>query len=109
VLILRDSGLRSALIARLSLQGESVVTLDTSPDDPSLDRIARPPRILVIDTAMLGGHLAILIDSGRWRGIIILADSAEETDAPDRLCIIDQKRALVDVCDTLVRWRVNDG
>ena len=31
VLIVRGDGLRSALIARLSLQGESLVTLDVSP------------------------------------------------------------------------------
>ena len=106
VLIVRDGGLRSALIAHLSLQGESLVTLDTYPEDPIIQRLAPPPRILVIDKPALGDRLQPLVDNNHWGGIIVLADEAEETAAGDRLSIIHQRRALVDVIETLARWRV---
>src|SRR5438045_3065411 len=76
VLIVRNDALRSALIARLSLQGESLVTLDVGPQDPVLDRIARAPKILVVDSESLGDQLSSLVDGGGWKRIIILADHA---------------------------------
>jgi hypothetical protein len=106
VLIVRDHSLRSALIARLSLQGESLVTLDADPDDPLLHRAAPAPRILVIDEAALGHRLQPLIDSNNWRGIIVIADSLDGALAGDRLRMVHQERALADVVDTLADWRV---
>jgi hypothetical protein len=106
VLIVRDHSLRSALIARLSLQGESLVTLDADPDDPLLHRAAPAPRILVIDEAALGHRLQPLIDSNNWRGIIVIADSLDGALAGDRLRMVHHERALADVVDTLADWRV---
>jgi hypothetical protein len=107
VLIVGDSGLRSALIARLSLDGESLVTLEVDPEDPALERIAPSQSILVIDGGRLDGRLQVLAESGRWGGIIALADAAAETRM-DRVSVLDRKSALVEIRETLRRWRAAD-
>jgi hypothetical protein len=95
VLIVRNGGLRSALIARLSLQGENLMTLNVNPQDPVLDRMSREPKILVVDTESLGDRLPSLLDGGRWKRIIILADHARER--ADTVSTIDRREALVEV------------
>lgn len=105
VLIMRDGGLRSALIARLSLQGESLLTLDTDPDGLLINRVAPSPRILVIDKAALGDRLQALVDGALWQGIIVIDDEAEQAVAGDRLRIVRRARALTGVVETLASWR----
>jgi hypothetical protein len=107
VLIVRDGGLRSALIARLSLQGESLVTLDADPEDPKVHRIAPAPRILVIDKAVLGERLATVVASNHWRGVIALSEDVEEAEAGDPLCIVPRGQALAGVTEALGRWRIS--
>jgi len=95
VLIVRNDALRSALIARLSLQGESLVTLDVDPQDPVLDRIARA-KILVLDSESLGDQLPSLLDGGQWKRIIILADHARASSS-NQVCTIDRREAHIEV------------
>jgi len=106
VLIARDGALRSALIARLSLAGESIVTLDGDPGDPVLDRIAPAPRILIIDSESLGDALRSLLGSEKWARIIVLADRAEVFPT-DRVCRVDRREALAAVEHELERWRLS--
>ncbi|MEO9131000.1 MAG: hypothetical protein ABI240_07305 [Sphingomonas sp.] len=96
VLIVRSDALRSALIARLSLQGESLMTLDVNPQDPVLDRIARAPKILVLDSESLGDQLPSLLDGGQWEHIIILADRARASSS-NQVCTIDRREAHIEV------------
>ena len=105
VLIVRNDALRSALIARLSLQGESLVTLDVGPQDPVLDRIARAPKILVVDSESLGDQLSSLVESGGWKRIIILADHALHSSS-GQVCTIDRQEALVAVGRELALQRM---
>lgn len=105
VLIMRDGGLRSALIARLSLQGESLLTLDTDPDGLLINRVAPSPRILVIDKAALGDRLQALVDGALWQGIIVIDDEAEQAVTGDRLRVVRRARALTGVVETLASWR----
>jgi hypothetical protein len=105
VLIVRNDALRSALIARLSLQGESLVTLDVGPQDPVLDRIARAPKILVVDSESLGDQLSSLVDGGGWKRIIILADHARHSSS-DQVCTIDRREALFAVGRELALQRM---
>jgi hypothetical protein len=95
VLIVRNDALRSALIARLSLQGESLMTLDVDPQDPVLDRIARA-KILVLDSESLGDQLPSLLDGGQWKRIIVLADRAWESSS-NEVCTIDRREAHIEV------------
>ena len=104
VLIVRNDALRSALIARLSLQGESLVTLDVDPQDPVLDRIAHA-KILVLDSESLGDQLPSLLDGGQWKRIIILADRARENSS-DRVSTIDRREAHIEVGRELALRRV---
>lgn len=105
VLIVRHDALRSALIARLSLQGESLVTLDVGPQDPVLERIARAPKILVVDSESLGDQLPSLVDGGGWKRIIILADHARDSSS-SQVCTIDRSEALVAVGRELALQRL---
>jgi hypothetical protein len=63
VLMIADNGLRSALAARLTLQGENVVSL--LPDDPELDQLSRTTSALVADHGVVPRGAA-------WRHVITL-------------------------------------
>src|SRR5882757_5812336 len=76
VLIIRDHGLRSSLIGRLSLRGENLLTIERDPQDPELARLARPPAILIIDTEILGDRLPALRQGSHWEAIVVLAPRA---------------------------------
>lgn len=105
VLIIKDVGLRSSLIARLSLAGESLVTLDGDPADPLLGRIAPPTAILIVDVETVGQQLRVLSESARWNGIIVLAPEAAEMAGTNQVQIIDRRRALTSITETLAQWR----
>jgi hypothetical protein len=105
VLIVEDVGLRSSLIARLSLAGESLVTLDGDPADPLLARIAPPPAILIIDAETVGQRLEALSEGGRWNGIIVLASEGSEPTGTDQVRIVDRRLALAGITETLASWR----
>ncbi|QNA85345.1 hypothetical protein G4G27_16085 [Sphingomonas sp. So64.6b] len=103
-LMVRDPGLRSILIGRLSMLGESILSLEGSFDDPAIRRHARPPAILIIDLESLDGRLDELLATQHWKGIIILA----ETAAPlgnDRVRMIGSSEAPSHVVETLAGWR----
>ncbi len=105
VLIIEDVGLRSSLIARLSLAGESLVTLDGDPADPLLRRIAPSPAILIIDAETVGQRLEALSEGERWQGIIVLAPEAAELAGTDQVRIVDRRLALAGITETLDGWR----
>jgi len=105
VLIVRDAGVRSALIARLSLQGESLVTLDADPEDSYVFHVAPAPRVLIADRALLGDRLEAILATDLWRGVIALADDGEQPVPGDPLSIVRQGEALAGVAETLERWR----
>lgn len=116
VLIVPDGGLRGALIGRLSLLGESLVTLTEDPDETMLGRVTRVPSILIIDAETLRDRHEALHDSGAWHGIIVLADdSADPGEAAanaraDRVHVLDRRRAIAEIPETLARWRMaHDG
>jgi hypothetical protein len=106
VLIIEDVGLRSSLIARLSLAGESLVTLNGDPADPLLGRIAPPPAILIIDAETVGQRLEALSEGGRWNGIILLTPGAAEPAGMDQVRIVDRRLALAGITETLASWRL---
>lgn len=106
VLIVRDNGLHSALIARLTLAGESLLTLEGDPGDPALDRVAPASKILIIDSESLGDALQPVLDSERWAHIIILADHMEHP-SPGRVCMVDRREAPAGVARALERWRLS--
>lgn len=105
VLIIADVGLRSSLIARLSLAGESLVTLDGDPADPLLDRIAPPPAILIVDAETVGQRLGSLSEGKRWLGIIVLAPEAAAVAGTDQVRIVDRRLALASITESLADWR----
>ena len=106
VLIVRDNGLHSALIARLSLAGESLLTLEGDPGDPLLDRVAPASKILIIDSESLGDALQSLLDSESWAHIIILADQIGQSSL-GRVCMVDRREALAGVSRALDRLRLS--
>lgn len=103
-LMVRDPGLRSALIGRLSMLGESILSLEGSFDEPAIRRHARPPVILIVDLASLDGRLDELLATRHWKGIIILAEAAAPFDN-DRVRMVDSRDAPSRVVETLADWR----
>lgn len=102
--MIAENGLRSALAARLTMQGENVVTLARGLDDPELERLARNRAILIADLAMLEDQLdAILADSG-WHRVVLL--NGEARDEPgDRVIRLQRRNAVAQVAATLASWR----
>jgi len=105
VLIIRDHGLRSSLIGRLSLRGENLLTIERDPQDPELARLARPPAILIIDTEILGDRLPALRQGSHWEAIVVLAPSAETVSDDNRVRVLDRQHALAQLTETLDHWR----
>lgn len=102
--MIAESGLRSALAARLTMQGENVVTLAHGLNDPELERLARNRAILIADRAMLSDSLdAILADSGWYR--VVLLDGEAREEIGDRVIWLQRVHALTQVAATLAQWR----
>ncbi|WP_034161075.1 hypothetical protein [Sphingomonas sp. ERG5] len=103
-LVVRDLGLRSALIGRLSMLGESILSLEGSFEQPAIRRHARPPVILIIDLESLDGRLDELLATRHWKGIIIIAEAAAPLDN-DQVRMVGLGDALSRVVETLADWR----
>jgi hypothetical protein len=105
VLIIRDSGLRSTLIGRLSLAGESLVTFDGEIDDPALERAVRRPAILITDAVSPNSPLLAPVEDDRWRGIIVLSEETESRGDNAPVRVIDKRHAIAGVPALLASWR----
>jgi hypothetical protein len=102
--MIAESGLRSALAARLTMQGENVVTLSHGLHDPELERLARHRAVLIADLAILEDQMAsILADSG-WHRVVLLNGEARE-EPGDRVIRLQRRDAVAQVAATLAKWR----
>jgi hypothetical protein len=90
VLVAREAGLRSALVARLSLAGGDVVTVENL-DDPLVERWLANAPVLIIDEGALagrpGGEAALRGDT-RWRAIAVIGGEAD-AGGPPRIASVD--------------------
>lgn len=79
VLMVREAGLRTSLVARLSMAGGDVVTVDNL-DDPRVERwLVHAPVLIVDDRALAGrdgGEVALRGDP-RWRAIAVIGGQAD--------------------------------
>ncbi|WHU04728.1 hypothetical protein [Sphingomonas sp. NIBR02145] len=91
VLVVREAGLRSTLIARLSMAGADLVTIDNI-DDPRIQRWLAKGPVLILDQAALqareGGEAALRADP-RWRAIAVIGGAAENLAYPPRIPATD--------------------
>lgn len=91
VLVVREAGLRSTLIARLSMAGADLVTIDNI-DDPRIQRWLAKGPVLILDQAALqareGGEAALRADP-RWRAIAVIGGAAENPAYPPRIPATD--------------------
>lgn len=84
VLVVREAGLRSALVARLSLAGGDIVTVDNL-DDARMERWLANRPVLIVDEAALAGRAggeAGLRADGRWRAIVVIGGTSADGAAP---------------------------
>jgi nucleoside-diphosphate-sugar epimerase len=96
ILVAREAGLRSMLVARLSMAGGDVVTVDNL-DDPRLERWLAKGPVLIIDDGALhgreGGEVALRADP-RWRAVIVVGGQAGGGAAAPRIAAADAAAAL---------------
>ena len=87
VIVAREAGLRSTLIARLSMAGADLVTIDNL-DDPRVERWLAKSPVLIIDEAALatrpGGEAALRADP-RWCAIAVVGGAATDAAHPPRI------------------------
>ena len=77
VLVAREAGLRSTLIARLSMAGADLVTIDNL-DDPRVERWLAKSPVLIIDEAALRAD-------PRWCAIAVVGGAATDAAHPPRI------------------------
>lgn len=103
IVVVRERGLRSALVARLSLAGADLVTLDDI-DDPALERVIRSPAVLVIDEALAAEHsdawLESLLADPRWRSLVLLTvDPPSQTATDPRILRVAYSNAAAAIAE----------
>lgn len=107
VLILGEAGLRSSLVARLSLAGADVLTTESF-DDLRLARHALRPLVLIADEAAVekrdGGWERLIADP-RWHRVLLLSPDAPETGDDPRLLRIARADAGPAIAKLLSEWR----
>ena len=109
VLMLRDFGLRSALIGHLAIAGESVVTYDGDPRDLIAARAFPTPAFLVIDDVLAKGRKAFVFDPEMWSGVILLTDRCATPPSDVRARWIALENVPDQVIATLQEWRETAG
>jgi hypothetical protein len=109
VLVIREAGLRSTLVAQLSMAGASVITARDL-DDPMLERSIRGPAMLVIEdravAAQPDGWLASELEGGRWHGIVLLTTEPPREDRAwhPSLTYVDRASASASIGALLEQW-----
>lgn len=107
VLIVREAGLRSTLVAQLSLAGADVLTADDF-DDPRLARHERRRLVLIADEAAVDGreggseHLAA---DPRWRSLVLLSAAAPAANDDPRLIRVERTAAAGAIARMLPEWQ----
>lgn len=111
VLIVRNAGLRSTLVARLSMAGADVLTAEDF-DDPRLARHTRRPVVLVADDAAVAqweGGVAGLTADPRWiRLVLISSEPAAPGDDP-RLIRLESGIAAKAIMELVPQWCAQQG
>ncbi|MDF7776569.1 hypothetical protein P1X14_15035 [Sphingomonas sp. AOB5] len=107
VLIIHEAGLRSSLVAQLSLAGASIVTAKDV-DDPMLTRSVRKPSILVLDhefvAAQQAGWLDDVLAEPRWNRLVVL-DGPADCPADPRCIALDGKNAAASIMASMPGWK----
>lgn len=107
VLILREAGLRSTLVARLSMAGADVLTADDF-NDPRLARHKKRLLVLIADDAAVEGHdggCDGLLDDPRWQRVVVLSRGACAASKDSRLIRIERAQAANAIAELLPEWQ----
>jgi hypothetical protein len=111
VLIVRDVGLRSTLVARLSLAGGDLITA-SQPHDPVLERKRLRDAVMVIDEETIAiqpaGWIETVLDDPRWRAIVVLTWQPAASDAGTnrpRLIHVERDNAAKAITALVHQWR----
>lgn len=110
VLIVRETGLRSTLAARLSLVGADLISAE-SLDDPALRLGVRKPGYLIVEEELLEGRdgiwLETLLATPHWRQVVVLTAAGPEPRAPDedpRMLRLERRSAPSAIAELVPRW-----
>ncbi len=106
VLVVGEAGLRSTLVARLSIAGAEVLTTD-DPGDPGLTRLAGRRLVLIADQAALdspNGGLERLSADPRWSRLVLVSRDGRAGNDDPRLIRLDRAGAAAAIGALLPEW-----
>lgn len=103
VLIAADIALRSVLVARLSLQGETVITFDDAVQFLAAKRAAPQPAVLIIEVSGPGEHDRVFAHHP-WDLILGLHPPGEAT-GDGAIVRLEHGDALTRIPEVLADWR----
>jgi len=107
VLVVQDASLRSALIARLSIAGASLVTARDL-NDPALRRGSARPAVLIVDEATIAEQLDAMLGEPRWHRVVVLTASTPSeraSDADPRLIHVQRDATAARIAECVPGWR----
>jgi hypothetical protein len=104
VLIAGDVGLRSVLVARLSLQGETVITFDDAVQFLAATRLGPRPAVLIIEVSGAGQHDHVFAHHP-WDLILGLHPPGEAAAGDGAIVRLEHGEALIRIPEVLADWR----
>jgi hypothetical protein len=109
VLIVRETGLRSTLVAKLSMAGADVLTTGDF-DDPRLMRHALRRLVLIADEAAVDGYdggCDRLLAEGCWFRLVMLSPGAGAVSGDLRLIRLERTIAAATIVSLLPGWQTS--
>lgn len=107
VLVVHEAGLRSSLVAQLSMAGASIVTARDI-DDPMLARSVRKPSVLILDLGYVIAQDAQWLDrvlaEPRWAKLVVLTGPDGYPDPDPRCVYLDGKSASAEIMRQMAHW-----
>ena len=105
VIVIRDPALRSALVGELSLDGESLLTLNAPQLPRAIGPISPRPAILIADIDEPGDEFHELRMLYPWDLILVAHDRDEIADAGEPILVVERRDALTLIPAALASWR----
>lgn len=105
VIVIRDPALRCALVGELSLEGESLLTLDAAQLSRAIEPISPRPAILITDVDGPADEFHGLRMLYPWDLILVTNDLGQIPHTGGPLLVVGRRDALTLIPAALANWR----